>query len=166
MAFDDGQPSAAFLRRARPSDLRCADRLGHAIEDHHTLAAASGRKRFGRCAEAAGGVLPGVHHPDIARDFRREARARERHRNRSRGQSDVLAPERPIREADIAVSYGLKTAIPASSSGYKRSPMAAFHGRSHVFTLGASRFMSITQRASIFHSACFDLRELENRAPD
>ena len=33
--------------------------------------------------------------------FRREARARERHRHRSRGQSDVLDPGRPIREADI-----------------------------------------------------------------
>src|SRR5439155_22113302 len=33
--------------------------------------------------------------------FRREARARERHRHRSRGQSDVLDPGRPIREADM-----------------------------------------------------------------
>src|SRR6476620_11358571 len=33
--------------------------------------------------------------------FRREARARERHRHHSRGQSDVLDPGRPIREADI-----------------------------------------------------------------
>ena len=33
--------------------------------------------------------------------LRREARARKRHRHRSRGQSDVLDPGRPIREADV-----------------------------------------------------------------
>jgi hypothetical protein len=53
------------LGRSRWPNLWCADRLGHAVEDRNALAAAAGRKRFGRRAEAAVDVLPVVHHPDI-----------------------------------------------------------------------------------------------------
>src|SRR5271166_3515076 len=43
------------------------DRLGHAVEDCDTLAAAAGRERFVRYAKAAVNILPVVHDPDVAR---------------------------------------------------------------------------------------------------
>ena len=61
-------PSAFFkgLRLSRWPNLRCADWLGHAVEDHDALAAAAGRERFARRTDTAVDVLPVVRHPDIA----------------------------------------------------------------------------------------------------
>src|SRR5262245_2979867 len=55
------------LERARRADLRGPHRLGHAEEDHDTLAPAARRERLVGAAEAAVDVLPVVHHPDVAR---------------------------------------------------------------------------------------------------
>jgi hypothetical protein len=57
----------AKLRLSDRADLRGANRLGHAEEDHHALAAAAGRERFVGTWEAAIDVLPVVHHPDVTR---------------------------------------------------------------------------------------------------
>ena len=67
--------------------------------------------------------------------FRREARARERHRHRSRGQSDVLDPNRPIREADIQTDLAdrVSAVIQAPKEGAMKSC-----ARNSVTTSGAS----------------------------
>ena len=54
------------LRLSRRPDLRCAHRLGHAVEDHDALAAAAGRERLVGRTDTAVDVLPVVHHPDVA----------------------------------------------------------------------------------------------------
>ena len=53
------------LGRSCRADLRSAHRLGHAVEDHHALAAAAGRKRLFGCTDTAVDVLPVVRHPDV-----------------------------------------------------------------------------------------------------
>ena len=56
--------SSRLLRR---SNLRCAYRLGHAIEDCDALPGASSRKRLFGCTDTTVDILPVVHHPDVAR---------------------------------------------------------------------------------------------------
>src|ERR1700757_1564562 len=58
---------ARTLRRSGRPDLRCTYWLRHPEEDHDTLSAAPGRKRFVRNAEAAIDVLPIIHDPNVAR---------------------------------------------------------------------------------------------------
>ena len=58
--------SRPLIHGARAGPI-CGARTGlHAVEDHDALAAAAGRKRFARRADAAVDILPVVHHPDIA----------------------------------------------------------------------------------------------------
>jgi hypothetical protein len=58
--------SLPALKSPRRPDLRRAHRLRHAVENHHALAAAAGRKRLGRISVAAVDVLPVVHRLDVA----------------------------------------------------------------------------------------------------
>src|SRR5208283_4153057 len=53
-------------RRLRRTDLWCPHGFGHAVENRHALAAASGRERLLGLANTTADVLPVIHHPDIA----------------------------------------------------------------------------------------------------